>query len=268
MCAMTRGEGPSGPVREGTVPVVTVGPFHVMDATRAGFVKRVVWLTRSVSGPVLVYALHVGGLNARADQSFVEAMSRAALVYADGGSVVWLARLAGARVIERAPTTDVGWDVLRALAADLGRKPRLALVGGPAGLAERAAQVLTADAPVEVVLTEHGYHHDWSAVLTALRGASPDVVLVGFGAPAEMIWCEQHRDALPSALVLTVGGWFGHLVGDEQRAPRLLRRSGVEWIARLAQSPRRLGPRYARGLYSSAAMSVPAWRQRPRPEQT
>src|SRR3954451_7056224 len=267
MCAMTRGEGPSGPVREGTVPVVTVGPFHVMDATRAGFVKRVVWLTRSVSGPVLVYALHVGGLNARADQQFVAAMEKAAVVYADGGSVVWLARLAGARGIERAPTTDDGWDVGRVVGSEFDRSPRLALIGGPTGLAERAASVLEANAPVQVVFTEHGYHEDWSGPLGSLRETAPDLILVGLGAPAEMIWCERHRDALPAALVMTVGGWFGHLAGDEQRAPRLLRRSGVEWVARLAQSPRRLGPRYARGLWSAAAMSVPAWRQRPKPER-
>src|SRR3954451_8386777 len=107
MCAMTQDEGAWSSAKGGAVQTVPVGPFCVVDATRAQFVDHVVASTGSgVPGPVLVYALHVGGLNARADQSFVEAMSRAALVYADGGSVVWLARLAGARVIERAPTTD------------------------------------------------------------------------------------------------------------------------------------------------------------------
>jgi N-acetylglucosaminyldiphosphoundecaprenol N-acetyl-beta-D-mannosaminyltransferase len=46
------------------------------------------------------------------------------------------------------------------------------------------------------------------------------------------------------------------VVGDEKRAPRLLRRSGLEWIARMAQQPRRLGPRYAKGLVSTAAVAV------------
>jgi N-acetylglucosaminyldiphosphoundecaprenol N-acetyl-beta-D-mannosaminyltransferase len=266
MGAMTWGEGFTRAADGLAVPQVPVGPFCVMDATRADFVAHVVALCadREAAGPVLTYALHVGGLNARRDRAFVAAMSRADVVYADGGSVVWLARLAGARVIERAPTTDVGWDVLRDLAGALGRSLRVALVGGPEGLADRAGLVLEEAAPVEVVLTDHGYHQDWSATLGSLHQAAPDVVLVGLGAPAEMIWCEANRELLPAALVMTVGGWFGHLVGDERRAPRLLRRSGVEWIARFAQSPRRLGPRYARGLYSSAAMSVPTWRQRPK----
>ena len=70
-------------------------------------------------------------------------MDRASVVYADGGSV-GLARSASARArcIERAPTTDVGWDVLRELEQRLGRPPGVALVGGPVGLAERAAEAL------------------------------------------------------------------------------------------------------------------------------
>jgi N-acetylglucosaminyldiphosphoundecaprenol N-acetyl-beta-D-mannosaminyltransferase len=254
--------------QENPLPHVDVGPFRVADASRATFVadvvKRASAATRKPGEPVLVYALHVGGLNARNNEPFVEAMSRADLVYADGGSAVWLAKLAGARVIERAPTTDVGWDVLSAMAEELGRPVRVALIGGPQGLAERAAQVLEAGAPVSVVLTEHGYHQDWAGPLEALRRADPDVCLVGLGAPGEMLWCERNRSQLPGGLVLTCGGWFGHMVGDERRAPRILRRSGVEWIARLAQSPKRLGPRYARGVGSSAVMSVQVLRTRAR----
>jgi N-acetylglucosaminyldiphosphoundecaprenol N-acetyl-beta-D-mannosaminyltransferase len=261
MCAMLEDDGAlSG--ASGLAPGpdhVKVGPFRVLDASRRDFVDRVVSLgIASPAAPVLVYALHVGGLNVRDQPAFVEAMEQASVVYADGGSVVFLARLGGAKAIERAPTTDVGWDVLRELGARLGRPPRIALLGGPVGLAERAGAALAAGTPVEVVLTDHGYHQDWTRSVGALRRAAPDVTLVGLGAPGEMVWCQAHRDRLPGGLVLTCGGWFGHLVGDERRAPSLLRRSGVEWIARVAQSPRRLGPRYVRGLYSSGVMSLSA----------
>jgi exopolysaccharide biosynthesis WecB/TagA/CpsF family protein len=80
-----------------------------------------------------------------------------------------------------------------------------------------------------------------------------------------MTWCRHWRDHLPSTVVLTCGGWFGHVAGDERRAPRLLRRSGLEWIARMAQQPRRLGPRYAKGLVSTAAVAVEQQRRRRRP---
>jgi N-acetylglucosaminyldiphosphoundecaprenol N-acetyl-beta-D-mannosaminyltransferase len=262
---MTQGDGGlSGTARRRGYDDAPVGPFRVMDADQRGFVDHVVSLgAAGLDQAVLVYALHVGGLNARRDPDFVESMRRADVVYADGGSVVTLARLAGARTIERAPTTDVGWDILRGLAEELGRPVRVALLGGPVGLAERAGRVLEDGSPVTVVLTDHGYHHDWSGTLRALHEAAPDVTVVGLGAPGEMVWCDAHRDRLPAGLVLTCGGWFGHLTGEEHRAPRLLRRPGVEWVARVVQSPRRLGPRYARGLWSSAILSVHALRQRP-----
>jgi N-acetylglucosaminyldiphosphoundecaprenol N-acetyl-beta-D-mannosaminyltransferase len=249
----------------GAVPYVAVGPFRVMDATRGRFVEHVVGLVRaSPARPVLVYALHVGGLNARQRPDFVSAMNSADAVYADGGSVVWLAKIAGARDIERAPTTDVGWDVIRALSDELERPVRVALVGGPVGLAERAGRALEEGAPAQVVMTDHGYHRDWDGIVRSLHEAAPDVTLVGMGAPAEMVWCQRERDRLPPGLVLTCGGWFGHMVGDERRAPKLLRHSGIEWVARVAQSPGRLGPRYVRGVGSSVAMSVPALRNRVR----
>ena len=48
-------------------------------------------------------------------------MSRADLVYADGMSIIVLAKLAGARAAERAGTTDIGWTVIRELGVALGR---------------------------------------------------------------------------------------------------------------------------------------------------
>ena len=118
----------------------------------------------------------------------------------------------------------------------------------------------------EVVLVDHGYHTDWTQPLADLRAAAPDVTVVGLGAPYEMVWCQQHSDELPHGLVLTCGGWFSYIVGDELRAPRLLRRSGLEWIARFAQSPMRLGPRYARGVGATAALTISTLAHRPSPD--
>lgn len=239
------------------VPEVEVGPFWVSDSPRDELVDHVVDLClQSTSRPAFAYALHVGGLNARRERDFVVAMRQADVVYADGGSVVWLARLAGGQRVERAPTTDIGWEVMRGFAQKVGRAPRVALVGGPEGLAERAKDVLEGDGVAEVVHVDHGYHHDWGDPLAALRESAPEITIIGLGAPHEMVWSQRHRDELPPGLVMTCGGWFGHLVGDEKRAPRLLRRSGLEWIARLAQSPTRLGPRYVRGAGATALVAL------------
>ena len=100
------------------MPEVEVGPFWVNDSPRDELVDHVVDLClRRDHRPAFAYALHVGGLNARRERDFVVAMRQADVVYADGGSVVWLARLAGGNRVERAPTTDIGWEVMRGFAA-------------------------------------------------------------------------------------------------------------------------------------------------------
>ena len=45
--------------------------------------------------------------------------------------------------------------------------------------------------------------------------------------------------------MIGVGGTLDFLIGDRQRAPQWMQRAGVEWIARAAQEPSRLGRRYA-----------------------
>jgi len=237
---------------------VGIGPFEVWDLAQHDVVDAIVegGIAAATTRSWVTYALHVGGLNERQDAEFVRAMSQADLVYADGMSVVLLARLAGAKQIERCGTTDIGWDVLRELTMRLGRPARVALVGGPDGLTRRAGAVLESDAGVEVVLTETGFHDDWSPVLDRLALSRCDVVMLGLGAPAEMKWVEHHRDSLPPCLVMTCGGWFGFITQDEKRAPVWARRAGMEWAFRLAQAPRRLVRRYSTGALSTGALAL------------
>jgi N-acetylglucosaminyldiphosphoundecaprenol N-acetyl-beta-D-mannosaminyltransferase len=234
-----------------------VGPFVVDDLSYSEVVGAAAKLAAGDQcSPARAYALHVGGLNHRQDADFVDEMRAAELVYADGGSIALLAKLAGARHVQRAPTTDLGWDVLRGVGQRLGRPARLALIGGPPGLANRAGAVLEDGAAGTVVFESDGFQDDWEPVLDSLVAADADVCLVGMGAPREMLWVRTWYHRLPHALMLTCGGWFGFLAGDERRAGVLLRRPGREWIARVAQSPRRLGPRYARGAVSTGVVAA------------
>jgi N-acetylglucosaminyldiphosphoundecaprenol N-acetyl-beta-D-mannosaminyltransferase len=238
-------------------PTVRLGPFQVADITGQETAAYLVELAvRAKDRAVLAFALHVGGLNAHQDPEFVEAMNAADFVYADGGSVVWLGKRNGAVRMGRAATTDIGWDVLRGFALREGRLARVALIGGAPGLAKRAAAALV-EADVAVpVLVAHGYHDDWTDHVDRVRRARPDVVLVGLGAPNEMLWAQKWAPSIGQGLVLTCGGWFGFLAGEERRAPRLIRRPGLEWMGRVAQQPWRLGPRYARGVVTTATLSL------------
>lgn len=244
-------------------PTVMLGPFRVTNLDRRDLLTAISELVAKRGDiPAVIFSLHVGGLNLRDNPAFLAALDKADLLVADGISVAALARIAGAKGLYRHPTTDAGWEILRTVSDQLGQIARVALIGGPVGLAERAAQELPRYAPAEVVFTSHGYHDDWTPVLEKLAVAQPDVVIVGMGMPIEALWVAQYLDALPGRLVLTCGGWFSHIVGDEKRAPIWMRRAGLEWVARLAQQPGRLWKRYATGLWSTVAMIPTALRGR------
>ena len=62
--------------------------------------------------------------------------------------------------------------------------------------------------------------------------------------PRKEHWAREHRDLLAVPLVMGVGGAVDILAGSTTRAPGWMQRAGLEWVFRLVQEPRRLGPRY------------------------
>jgi N-acetylglucosaminyldiphosphoundecaprenol N-acetyl-beta-D-mannosaminyltransferase len=200
------------------------------------------------------FALHVGGILHAGDSEFLRAFNAGDCRYGDGVASVLLARLAGAKQIERVPTTDLAPALFESFAS--GPQLRIALLGGPDGLARRAAEMLSHNYNVTVVYESHGFHVSWTAILEELRASRPQVLLVGMGMPIEAKWVMRNLDALPSCLVMTCGGWFGFVTGTERRAPSWMRRVGLEWIARLAQNPVRLAGRYAQGTFMTIALAM------------
>jgi N-acetylglucosaminyldiphosphoundecaprenol N-acetyl-beta-D-mannosaminyltransferase len=254
----------AAPRSGGDYRTVPVGPFRLLDLSRRELAPAIAETAIAARGkkPTLAFACHVGGLNERRNREFVDAMQKADLAYADGVSVIALMRMAGARSVERHPTTDLGWEIFTALAGRLGRPVTVALLGGPEGLAAQAGEVMDTERHIDVVHTENGYHSEWGPVLDRLAEADPDVLVVGLGMPAEALWVAKHYDRLPNSLIVTCGGWFGYIVGEEKRAPEWMRKSGLEWVARIAQSPGRLWKRYATGALSTVAMVPTALRGR------
>jgi N-acetylglucosaminyldiphosphoundecaprenol N-acetyl-beta-D-mannosaminyltransferase len=75
-----------------------------------------------------------------------------------------------------------------------------------------------------------------------LRASGARLVFVALGCPRQEIWMAGVRDV--PACFLGVGNAFEIHVGRRRRAPRWARSLCLEWLFRLIQEPRRLGPRY------------------------
>jgi len=83
-----------------------------------------------------------------------------------------------------------------------------------------------------------------SYIVEILKQSSPDIVLVGLGAPKQekLIWYLRSR--VPVKFFLGVGAAFDFFAQEKKRAPLRLQRFGLEWAFRLLSEPRRLWKRY------------------------
>lgn len=184
----------------------------------------------------------------RQSPSFQALIAEADLVVADGMPLVWASRLQGTPLPERVAGSNLV-STLSAAAADRGRS--IFMLGGEAGAADAAADVLRRRCPALNIAGIHcpamGFETDEKAmreIKQMLSRAKPDIVYVALGSPKQELLISSIRRILPSAWWLGVGISFSFLCGEVKRAPLWMQRSGLEWIHRLIQEPKRLFKRY------------------------
>ena len=176
-------------------------------------------------------------MTARRHPAFAQALAAADLCTPDGVGVLWAARLAGVRLNERVTGSD-GIHLICERAAAHGW--RVFFLGAAPGVAERTAAELSRLYPGLHVAGTYGgspAESDWPQIRQRLTAARADLLFVAYGHPRQDIWIHQHREELPVAVALGVGGAFDFAAGTAPRAPLWLRRLGLEWLYRLVRQP-------------------------------
>jgi N-acetylglucosaminyldiphosphoundecaprenol N-acetyl-beta-D-mannosaminyltransferase len=124
--------------------------------------------------------------------------------------------------------------------------------GGAPGVADRLAASMSAQFPGLAVAGTYCppfrplTADEDAEVVRMIEESGADCVWVGLGSPKQEHWLAEHRDRLSAPLLLAVGAAFDFHSGTKRRAPRLMQRTGTEWLFRLASEPRRLLGRYVR----------------------
>ncbi len=200
------------------------------------------WIRDRIASRVPGYVVTLNGallVQAARDQSLRGLVNDAALVTADGIGVIGAARILGVDL----PGRVAGIDLVVALCGQAASSTyRIFLLGGAPGVAEAAAEALRARHPaLQIVGAQHGFFspEEEGAVCARIRQSHPDVLLVALGAPRQEWWMRQWGAALGVPVSIGVGGSFDVLAGRIPRAPRWMRRVGLEWLYRMAREPRR-----------------------------
>jgi len=204
-------------------------------------VEALAWAANAIQrgGPHLVVTPNAEFvMRARRERPFRDVLGRADLSIPDGAGLLLAGRILGTPLREQVTGTDllVG---IAGLCATEGW--RIYLLGGDDGVAEAAGRSLQARLPgLEVAGAFAGSPRveDEAGIIARIRSAAPvHVLAVAYGAPSQEQWLARNLPKLDVALGIGIGGALDFISGRVPRAPRWLRRAGLDWLYRLARQP-------------------------------
>lgn len=197
-------------------------------------------------GQVCVTGVH-GVMEAQADPKFRSILNDSFLTVPDGMPLVWVGRLQGHRAMGRVYGPDLMIELFR---RSVPRGYRHFLYGGQEGVADELAERLRQRFPgVQIVGTYTPpfrplNEEEENKLQLQVAECKPDIVWVGLSTPKQEKFMAQYLNRLDTKLMLGVGAAFDMHTGRIQDAPLWMKNSGLQWLHRMAQEPRRLSKRY------------------------
>lgn len=191
-------------------------------------------------------------MSAQDDPAYMELVNNAGLRTPDGMPLVWLSRRAGHKQVTRCYGPDLML-ALCARSAETGH--RHYFYGGGPGVAGELAGNLTSRFPGLHIAGVHtppmlaNGQMESQTTIDEINASGADIVWVGLNSPKQDWWVANHRPLLNAPVLIPVGAAFDFHSGRVRQAPRWIRHSGLEWLFRLSQDPKRLWRRYV--IYNS-----------------
>lgn len=182
-------------------------------------------------------------VNMRKDAELAKSVTECDIINIDGMGVVWGARFLGHDVTERVAGVDL-FHQLNEMAEKEGFP--VFYLGAKDEIVSKTASIMEAQHPN---LKIAGYHHgyfwdDEESLVEEIRKSGAKLLFVAITSPKKENFINKWRDQLGVDFVMGVGGTFDVVAGKVKRAPVWMQRSGLEWLYRVLQEPRRMWKRY------------------------
>lgn len=226
------------------VNILGVGISAINMGLALGEIER--WVRTRTPAYVCLRDVH-GVMRCQHDQALRAIHNRAGLVTPDGMPLVWLLRAAGQGHADRVYGPDL---MLAVFEAGLSRGYKHFLYGTTEETLARLAANLTRRYPGAAIVGCHAPPFrplsaaEEREVAQAIETSGADIVWVGLSTPKQESWMAAHSGDLAAPVLIGVGAAFDFHAGKIRQAPRLIQRSGLEWLFRLVIEPRRLWKRY------------------------
>jgi N-acetylglucosaminyldiphosphoundecaprenol N-acetyl-beta-D-mannosaminyltransferase len=197
-------------------------------------------------GYVCVTGVH-GIMEAQKNPEFRAILNRSLLTTPDGVPTVWVGRWRGYSQMRRVFGPDL---MLEVCAMSVGKGYTHFLYGGADGVAEQLKASLQRRFPGLRIVGAYTppfrplNDTEKEDLCTRVSTVKPDIFWVGLSTPKQERFMSEYLPQLDTRVMVGVGAAFDVHTGRIQDAPAWMKSSGLQWLHRLGQEPRRLWKRY------------------------
>lgn len=209
-------------------------------------IHKIIDLSNRDSGSyVCVLNVHMM-IEAQRKPAFKNILKAADLVLPDGKPITWALKILKDTEQDRVAGMDIVPDLFRELEKTGGP---VYFFGGTTEMLEKTNNYIADKFPA---LKIAGYHAPPFRELTEqeneeniarINSSGAKIIFVVLGCPKQEIWMSAMKDRI-NGVMIGVGGAIPVVIGDKKRAPQWMQRSGLEWLFRFIQEPKRLFKRY------------------------
>jgi N-acetylglucosaminyldiphosphoundecaprenol N-acetyl-beta-D-mannosaminyltransferase len=175
------------------------------------------------------------------NEKFANVLRDASLCIADSVGIVWAIKRYYDVKIERTPGADL---FERICAMSQAETTRIYLLGGEKGIAEKSKHFLQSRFKgIHIVGFLDGKSIDSNGedreLISEINRTKPNVLFVALGSPKQELWISKNLARIDCNVFIGIGGTLDFISGRRKRAPKYMRKAGLEWFFRLIQEPRR-----------------------------
>jgi N-acetylglucosaminyldiphosphoundecaprenol N-acetyl-beta-D-mannosaminyltransferase len=156
----------------------------------------------------------------------------------DGIGILLASKLKGGKINSRVTGVDM-MERLICFAAE--HKHKVFLYGAKEEVVFNAKRKLEEKYPMlNISGYENGFVKDNENLVKKINDSEAELIFVAMGSPKQELWILENMGKLHTVSVLQgVGGSFDVFAGHVQRAPKVFRETGTEWLFRLVKEPKR-----------------------------
>lgn len=180
-----------------------------------------------------VHSIHL----ARRDEELRRCLSQADLVLPDGSGLAIAGQVLDMPIQENLNGTDFTPKVCRM--AEVGGWS-VYLLGAREKVVKNCVENMGQRFPnLDIAGYHNGYFSDEEEqqIIREINERQPDILLVALGSPLQEKWVAENAHRLNANVCFAVGGLFDFMSETVDRAPRWMRRAGMEWMYRFLQDP-------------------------------